>query len=283
MEILENLLKNSIIVGGVFPLIFFGLMDFLFRYFSVKLPFQNVFLFTSLGGVIGMSIISYFLFGITGENYGEIFSKNNYETIFIGILLGVIWTFAIFSMGFAYEKLQANGSQIIPIASASGLFTSLLSVTILGETGNIYYLFSSAFIIFIGVLFLQKAEIVSEKISKNRIILPLIVGGIFPLIGFGILNTLFKAYYELNSGALGIVMGCTGIFLSLLLHIIRKQKIIFQPKLLLTGIAWALAVASLGYGFYPLMGKASVLLPVAGASPLISILLVAIFLDEKVV
>ncbi len=286
MDILNSVFGSSIIVGGIFPMIFFGLMDFLFRYFSIKIPFQNVFLFTSFGGMIAMGILSYFLFGINSGNYIEIFTKNNYDTIFIGGILGVIWTLAIFSMGFAYEKLNANGSQIIPIASASGLLTSVLSIVILGETGNLYYLFLSAFIIFAGVLFLQKAEIinVSEKVSKNNIsnFLPIFVGGIIPLISFGVLNTMFKAYYELNSGALGIIMGATGIILSLIVQIVRNQKLRFEPKFLLTGIVWAIAVASLGYGFYPLMGKASILLPIAGASPLISVLLVAIFLDEKV-
>ena len=285
MDIINNIFGSSIIVGGIFPMMFFGFMDFLFRYFSVKIPFQNVFLFTAIGGTIAMSILSYFLFGINSHNYIEIFTKNNYDTIFIGIILGFIWTLAIFSMGFAYEKLKANAAQIIPIASASGLLTSILSIIILGETGNLYYLFASAFIIFMGVLVLQKAKIVSEKKSTNLEIiniLPILVGGIIPLISFGVLNTMFKAYYELNSGALGMVMGCTGIFLSLIVQIIRKQKLQFEPKLLVTGIVWAIAVASLGYGFYPLMGQASVLLPIAGASPLVSVVLVAIFLDEKV-
>ncbi len=285
MDIISGVLGSSIIIGGIFPMIFFGLMDFLFRYFSVKIPFQNVFLFTAIGGTIAMSILSYFLFDITADNYKEIFSKNNYDTIFIGIILGAIWTLAIFSMGFAYEKLNANGAQIIPIASASGLLTSVLSIVILGETGNLYYLFVSAFIIFVGVLILQKAEIISDKKSENLKtinFLPILVGGIIPLISFGVLNTMFKAYYELNSGALGIVMGCTGIILSLLVQIIRKQKLQYEPKLLITGVAWAIAVASLGYGFSPLMGKASILLPIAGASPLVSVILVAISLDEKV-
>ena len=277
MDILSSILGNSIIVGGVFPLIFFGLMDFLFRYFSVKIPFQNVFLYTSFGGLIGMSVLSYFLFGINLDTASDIFTQ---KTFCIGILLGAIWTLAIFSMGFAYEKLNANGSQIIPIASASGLLTSVLSVTILQETGDLRILFLSAFIIFCGVIFLQKAKIINriEKIN----FLPILVGGIIPLISFGILNTLFKAYYELNSGALGIIMGLTGIVFALIVQVLRKQKLIFEPKLLLTGIAWAIAVASLGYGFYPLLGQASILLPIAGASPLISIVLVAIFLDEKV-
>ena len=128
--VLNTILGSSIIVGGVFPLVFFGLMDFLFRYFSVKIPFQNVFLYTSLGGVIGMSVLSYFLFGINIETASDIFTQ---KTFSIGILLGVLWTLAIFSMGFAYEKLNANGAQIIPIASASGLLTSVLSVTLLKE------------------------------------------------------------------------------------------------------------------------------------------------------
>ncbi len=282
MDIVSSVLGSSIIVGGIFPMIFFGLMDFLFRYFSVKIPFQNVFLFTAIGGMLAMSVLSYFLFGIHLDNYGEIFSKNNYETISIGVILGVIWTLAIFSMGFAYEKLHANASQIIPIASASGLLTSVLSIVVLGETGDILYLFLSAFIIFIGVLVLQKAEKVSLQQFQNMKILPIVVGGIIPLLAFGVLNTMFKANYELNSGALGIIMGCTGVILSLVVQVLRRQKLVFEPKLLFTGIVWAIAVASLGYGFYPLGGKASVLLPIAGASPLVSVLLVAMFLDEKV-
>ena len=275
--VLNTILGSSIIVGVVFPLIFFGLMDFLFRYFSVKIPFQNVFLYTSLGGVIGMSVLSYFLFGINIETASDIFTQ---KTFYIGMLLGVLWTLAIFSMGFAYEKLNANGAQIIPIASASGLLTSVLSVTLLKETGNLTVLFISAFIIFCGVIFLQKAKITNAVDKIN--FLSILVGGIIPLLSFGILNTLFKAYYELNSGALGIIMGIVGIVLSLLVQFLRKQKLIFEPKLLLTGVVWAIAVASLGYGFYPLLGQASVLLPIAGASPLISVVLVAIFLDEKV-
>ncbi len=277
-------LQNPLFVGGILPMIFFGMMDFSFRLYAKEIPFQNVFFYTSLGGCITMFILNFSLFGASFDQLQQFIELFSQQAIFAGILLGIIWTISISSMGFAYEKLNANAAQIVPIASSSGLLGALLGIFFLDEKISLLIFSLSSLCIIIGIIILSQAENnnSSVTISLKKSLLPILIGGFIPFFGFGALNILFKIFGELNAGILGIIMACTGMIISFLIQKIRKQKFIHKPILMNSGIFWALAVASLGYGFYPLLGNASTMLPIVGASPLISLFFVKIFLKENV-
>lgn len=272
-----DLLHNAAFVGGVLPLIFFGLMDFSFRLFVGKTPFQNVFFYTALGGFFSMIALSFTIFSIEPSQFFELFTQ---KSIIVGIGLGMLWALSILSMGVAYEKLNANASQIVPIASSSGIFTALLGIVFLGESLSLPLFLFSAFLIIAGITLLSQAEIQSKSTKSS--LLSILLGGVVPLFGFGILNYFFKIYSELSPSILGIIMTITGMTIALCIQWKRKQQFIYNPTLLITGVFWALAVGTLGYGFWPLRGDVSILLPIVGASPLFSLLLVKLFLKEPV-
>lgn len=77
-------------------------------------------------------------------------------------------------------------------------------------------------------------------------------------------------------------MCLVGILLASIWQLRSGKAMVHRPIFLVSGVFWALAVASLGYGFWPLGGEASVLLPLAGCSPVITLILVALFLQEPV-
>jgi uncharacterized membrane protein len=273
-----ELFQNAIFVGGILPMIFFAFMDFSFRINSKNIKFQNVFFYTSLGGLISMVIISIGIFNIPLNTILELLTL---KTIIVGIGLGLIWSIAISSMGIAYEKFNANASQVVPIASSSGLLTAFLGIILLQEKLDIVIFILSSTLIIIGIFLLAKAKL-KQNSNNEMSIIGIILGGIIPLLGYGILNILFKIYSELNPNIIAIIMALTGIIFSLMVQSYRKETFTHNPMLIITGIFWALAIASLGYGFWPLKGEASTLLTIASASPLISILLVKIFLKENV-
>lgn len=272
-----ELFQNPAFVGGILPMLFFGLMDFSLRVYSKELNFQNVFFYTSLGGLITMLILTSTLFNTSINNFLELLT---FQVIAIGIILGLIWSIGISSIGIAYEKFNANASQTVPIASSSGLLTAFFGIIILKEELSILVFGISATLIIGGIYLLVKAK--SNKSVKNSTFLGIFLGGIIPLIGFGILNFLFKIYSELNPNIIAIIMTLTGIVFAYAIQIYRKERFVHKPILMMTGVFWALAIVSLGYGFWPLQGEASILLSIASGSPLISILLVKIFLKENV-
>lgn len=272
------LLENPILIGGILPMIFFALMDFSYRVFAGKLHFQNVFFYTAVGGTLAMTFLSLTLFEIPSHTFFT--QLSNPSIIFAGCILGIIWGLTTLSMGFAYEKCNANASQVVPIASASGLFGGFLGIFALGEEVNFSVFSIAAAGILIGIIFLTTAE--KNKSNHLSSFFAILLGGIVPLLSFGVLNVLFKVWVELNPGLLGVIMGITGCIIALIVQLFRKTKMVHKPQLLLTGIFWSLAVGFLGYGFGPLLGNASLLLPIVGSSPLISIFLVALFLNEKV-
>lgn len=269
--------QNPIFIGGILPMIFFGMMDFSFRVYAKQLPFQNVFFYTSLGGFFTMILLSFTLFNIPFDNFFELFSI---KTFVVGIGLGIIWTICISSMGIAYEKLNANASQIVPIASSNALLTALIGILFLQEKISLFVFALASICIISGIIIVSRAEKNNNKNTSS--LLAILLGGFVPLVGFGILNIVFKIYSELSPSILGIIMALTGISIACIIQKIRKQDFIYKPILLNTGVFWALAVGFLGYGFWPLKGDASLLLPIAGASPLISLLCVKLFLDEPV-
>ncbi len=272
-------------VGGILPMLSFGIMDFLYRIFAQKIPFHIVFFYTSLGGFFTMFIFGFLLFGFSFENIISLFS---FSALLAGIILGILWSIAIVSIGYAYEYCHTNGSQIVPISSASGLFGAFLGIVFLDEKLSLEQFFLSAFFIFIGILliiFSEKKQISSGVSfqSLKQSLKGVIIGGFIPFFAFGILNILYKVWGEYNAAVLAIMMTIIGMITAGLIQWNRKTS--FEKsyvQIMTAGIAWACAVAFLGYGFWPLGGDASTLLPIAGSSPLIALILFALFVKEPV-
>lgn len=274
---LDSFIENSVFMGGILPLIFFAFMDFSYRVFAGKHHFQNVFLYTSIGGMITMYILALTLFNIP---VSELLSLFTLSALGAGTVLGVLWGIGTLSLGLAYERYKANASQVLPIASASGLLGGFLGIFFLNENVTLWFFILSAGIILCGMYFLTTAE--ARKVSSLTSAMGILLGGIIPLIAFGVLNVLFKYWSAFHPAILGITMAGVGALIALIVQYIRKTPFTHNPKFLSIGGFWALAVGFLGYGFYPLLGNASLLLPLVGASPLVSMILVGVFLKEKV-
>lgn len=274
---LSFVLENPVFIGGILPLLFFTCMDFAYRVFAGKYHFHNVFLYTALGGSITLFLMGITIFNIPLLDFPSLFTVS---AIGAGTVLGIFWGIGTLSLGFAYERYKANASQVLPIASASGLLGGFLGIFVLGETVHLLGFSLSSGIILCGMYFLTTAE--ARKISTHTSFMGILLGGIVPLFSFAVLNVLFKYWASFNPAVLGIVMTGVGACIALILQWKRKTPFRNDPKFLSIGVFWALAVGFLGYGFYPLLGDASLLLPLVGATPLISMILVGFFLKEKV-
>lgn len=257
-------------------MIFFGLMDFFYKKYSTKDKFQHVFFGISLGGVFSMIFYNYILFD------GNIFNNNilEYKNIIIGIFLGLLWSIPAISLGISYEKYNANASQMVPIVSSSGFLTAIFGIIFLNE--KVFWLnFSISIIaIFLGIVIIANSGI--KTIKQKSSINILIFGGGVSCICYGFLNFFFKFFSSISISFLGLMIALTGLIISSIINIKRKQKFLLKKSFILIGFFWSSAVVSLGYGFYPLMGNASTLLPIVSSSIWVTVILSIIFLKESV-
>jgi len=115
-----KLLQNPIFVGGIIPMICFGVFNFVYKPLSQRIPLPILLLSVMVGAIF--LILSYDL-----ATEQVIFSKKNWKMEnFSGFLLGIIWAIASVALGISLSKMNGNPAQIVPLVNANTLVTILL-------------------------------------------------------------------------------------------------------------------------------------------------------------
>lgn len=124
---MKSLLSNPIFIGGVIPMLLFGLWNFFYKPLSKSLPTSHLILFLAMGGIMTVVVLDFF----TSKSLTSL-SSGITKKHFYAFLLGCLWAGAIFSLakGFA---MGGNVSQIIPIVNANTLVTVILALLFLSE------------------------------------------------------------------------------------------------------------------------------------------------------
>jgi len=144
----KNLLSSPLFVGGVIPLIFFGLFNFFYKPLTARVGISTFVIGISIGGII-VGLL-YHLFFEKQEFSSEMLSKN----FLLTVLVGLLWGAAALSIIFSFKKLDANASQIIPIINANALITVLLAILFLGEKVVVWKILTGSILIILGIVFL---------------------------------------------------------------------------------------------------------------------------------
>ena len=145
---MKNIFLNAIFIGGIIPMISFGVANFLQKLTSGKLSALGWILGLALGGIVIGTVYSFL------NNQNSIFQELSTKEFGIALLGGLLWGSAIIGFNIAYTKYNANASQIVPIAMANMIITVVLSIIFLQEKVVIWKIITGVGLIFAGSLFL---------------------------------------------------------------------------------------------------------------------------------
>ena len=143
---MKDIFLNAVFIGGVLPMMFFGVLNTLQKPFADKVSTPAWIWGIAFGGILTALLYS-FLF-----EKSVIFKDIGKKEFLFGVLGGVIWAGAILSFGVAYQKYNANAAQIMPIAMANGIVTVLLSFFFLKEDITAWRVLSGTVLIFLGAV-----------------------------------------------------------------------------------------------------------------------------------
>lgn len=139
---------NSIVIGGIIPMIFFGIFALLQKEFSIRISAPITVIAVSSGAILTALIFQ--IFFEDQKTIPQFFTKG----FLLGILGGVVWGIAMIFIAWGFGKYQGNISQIIPIINANALIAVVLSIIFLGEKVIAWKVITGALLIFSGILFL---------------------------------------------------------------------------------------------------------------------------------
>ena len=124
---MKSLLSNPLFVGGVVPMLLFGLWNFFYKPLSRSLPTSHLILFLAIGGIFAVFLLDFF----TSKSLSSLGSGLN-KKHFYAFLLGCMWAGAIFALAKSFT-MGGNVSQIIPIVNANTMVTVILALVFLSE------------------------------------------------------------------------------------------------------------------------------------------------------
>lgn len=145
---MRDILTNALIIGGVLPMIFFGVFNVFYKPVAANISTGSLVLGVALGGLL--VALGYDTFFGGRMIPSEISSKH----FLLGIGGGLLWGAAVVCLGFAFEKLNANASQVIPIVNANSLITVLLALIVLQEQVIAWKVITGTILIILGTFFL---------------------------------------------------------------------------------------------------------------------------------
>lgn len=145
---MKDIFLNAIFFGGILPMIFFGVLNFLQKFTTGKISIMGWILGVALGGIIIGVIYSFLI------QDSKVFKELTSKEFIIALVGGLMWGGAIIGFGIAYNTYEANASQIVPIAMANMFITVILAVIIMHEEVVLWKIITGILLIFIGSLFL---------------------------------------------------------------------------------------------------------------------------------
>lgn len=122
------LFDHPVILGGVLPMLLYGLMTFPIKILNGKLHFSHYIFLTGIGVTI-VGVIAIFLF------YSEI--EINISHISLGILNGIMWGLGALFVFLALQHPKATIAQLAPIYNINTLIAVLIGILFFAEWQHI--------------------------------------------------------------------------------------------------------------------------------------------------
>lgn len=142
-----ELLKNPFFVGGIVPMVLFGVYNVLFPVLSQRFSFSEIF--------IGYGISFLLIGGTTLFLIPENFSRIKLASLFPAFLLGLLLVAINFFMWMGFSHLGGKASELIPIINANIFITVLLAVFFLHEEVVLWKVLLASFLIISGITLLM--------------------------------------------------------------------------------------------------------------------------------